>query len=169
MPSDFHKLQIAGIIQETHDTRSFVFDVPEELRAQFEYEPGQFLSFKIPFQGRVLTRSYSLASSPHPAIEPYLAGTRQDRSRARPAPRGGVTAGAASRASTPGHEASHVWAGTLRGTCRRAEPGDPALAGKPALPRASLARGGPTTRGSPVALLRRADAVPRQHSGARAR
>jgi 3-ketosteroid 9alpha-monooxygenase subunit B len=59
------KLRVSGVIDETHDTRSFVFDVPEELRAQFEYEPGQFLSFKIPFQGRVLTRSYSLASSPH--------------------------------------------------------------------------------------------------------
>ena len=59
------ELRGGEVIDETHDSRSFVFDVPAELRARFEYQPGQFLSFKIPYEGRVLTRSYSLASSPH--------------------------------------------------------------------------------------------------------
>jgi 3-ketosteroid 9alpha-monooxygenase subunit B len=59
------ELRVSEVIEETHDTRSFVFDVPPELRERFEYRPGQFLSFKIPYDGRILTRSYSLASSPH--------------------------------------------------------------------------------------------------------
>jgi len=37
MPADFEKLQIAGIIQETHDTRSYVLAVPESLREAFQY------------------------------------------------------------------------------------------------------------------------------------
>ena len=58
-------LRVSEVIDETHDSRSFVFDVPAELTERFRYQPGQFLSFKIPFEGNVLTRSYSLASSPH--------------------------------------------------------------------------------------------------------
>ena len=34
------------------------------LRDAFAYRAGQFLSFKIPHAGMVLTRSYSLSSSP---------------------------------------------------------------------------------------------------------
>ena len=41
-----------------------MFEIPAELVERFRYRSGQFLSFKIPYAGRVLTRSYSLASSP---------------------------------------------------------------------------------------------------------
>ncbi len=58
------ELRVAKVIDETHDSRSLVFEVPAEHAARFRYRSGQFLSFKIPYEGRVLTRSYSLASSP---------------------------------------------------------------------------------------------------------
>ena len=58
------ELRVARVIDETHDTRSFVLEVPEPLRERFRYVAGQFLSFKIPLDGQVLTRSYSLSSSP---------------------------------------------------------------------------------------------------------
>ena len=48
MPADFYELQIAGIVQETHDTRSFIFAVPESLRQEFRYRAGQFLTFEVP-------------------------------------------------------------------------------------------------------------------------
>lgn len=64
MPADFYKLQIAGIIQETHDTRSFVLNVPGSLREQFQYRAGQFLTFEIPWNGMQLHRCYSLSSAP---------------------------------------------------------------------------------------------------------
>jgi 3-ketosteroid 9alpha-monooxygenase subunit B len=59
------ELCVSRVIDETHDARSFEFEIPDGLAGRFAYEPGQFLSFKIPFEGHVLTRSYSLASSPH--------------------------------------------------------------------------------------------------------
>lgn len=62
--AEFHDLKIAGIIQETADTRSFLFDVPAALRADFHYVAGQFLTFEIPFEGMRIRRCYSLASAP---------------------------------------------------------------------------------------------------------
>jgi len=59
-----HELRVAKIIDETHDARSIVLEIPEGSKREFEYRAGQFLSFKIPFQGMVLVRSYSLSSSP---------------------------------------------------------------------------------------------------------
>jgi 3-ketosteroid 9alpha-monooxygenase subunit B len=62
--ADFHELKISGIVQETADTRSILFDVPTELRPAFAYHAGQFLTFEIPFQGMRIRRCYSLASAP---------------------------------------------------------------------------------------------------------
>jgi 3-ketosteroid 9alpha-monooxygenase subunit B len=64
MPADFHSLQIAGIVQETRDTRSFVLDVPKSLRETFRYRAGQFLTFEVPWNGMQLRRCYSLSSAP---------------------------------------------------------------------------------------------------------
>ncbi len=64
MAADFHELLVSGILQETHDTRSFVFEIPAPLREAFRYKAGQFLTFEVPFQGMQLRRCYSLASSP---------------------------------------------------------------------------------------------------------
>ncbi len=58
------ELRVAKVIDETHDSRSLVFEIPVELAERFHYRAGQFLSFKIPYAAHVLTRSYSLASSP---------------------------------------------------------------------------------------------------------
>jgi 3-ketosteroid 9alpha-monooxygenase subunit B len=60
-----YALRVRRVIDETADARSLVLEIPPELASRFRYQPGQFLSFKIPHQGMVLTRSYSLASSPH--------------------------------------------------------------------------------------------------------
>ncbi|MFZ1863949.1 MAG: ferredoxin--NADP reductase [Polyangiales bacterium] len=70
MPADFHKLKIAGIVQETRDTRSFILDVPESLRAEFRYRAGQFLTFEVPWNGMQLRRCYSLSSAPE--SDPWL-------------------------------------------------------------------------------------------------
>ena len=57
-------LRVERVIDETHDARSFVLAVSPELTSRFRYRAGQFLSFKVPHSGKVLTRSYSLSSSP---------------------------------------------------------------------------------------------------------
>jgi 3-ketosteroid 9alpha-monooxygenase subunit B len=52
------------IVQETTDARSFVLDVPAELRELFRYEAGQFLTFQVPASATKLNRCYSLSSAP---------------------------------------------------------------------------------------------------------
>lgn len=59
-----HDLRVARVIEETADAKSFVFEVPEDLRAAFEYKAGQFLTFDVEVDGQKLVRCYSLASSP---------------------------------------------------------------------------------------------------------
>ncbi|NEW41312.1 ferredoxin--NADP reductase [Nocardia cyriacigeorgica] len=59
-------LRVAAVIAETADSSSLVFDVPGELRERFAYQPGQFLTLRIPSdQTGSVARCYSLASSPY--------------------------------------------------------------------------------------------------------
>ena len=81
MPADFHELQIAGIVQETHDTRSFIFGVPDSLREAFRYRSGQFLTFEVPYEGMQLRRSYSLSSAPETDAWPKVTVKRVDDGR----------------------------------------------------------------------------------------
>jgi 3-ketosteroid 9alpha-monooxygenase subunit B len=61
----FHQLKVAAVIDETPEACSLVFDVPPGLEAAFDYQPGQFLTLRIPSdrEGSV-ARCYSLCSSP---------------------------------------------------------------------------------------------------------
>ncbi len=81
MAADFHELQVAGIVQETHDSRSFVFAVPESLRETFRYRAGQFLTFEVPWNGMRLRRSYSLSSAPETDAWPKVTVKRVDEGR----------------------------------------------------------------------------------------
>jgi ferredoxin-NADP reductase len=60
----FHPLRVRRVVEETHDTKSFVFDVPSELRDAFADEAGQFCTFRIPLGDDELLRCYSMSSSP---------------------------------------------------------------------------------------------------------
>jgi 3-ketosteroid 9alpha-monooxygenase subunit B len=60
----FHALRVAGIVDETHDAKSIVLDVPPPLGGQFAYRAGQFLTIAVEHDGEQLRRCYSLASSP---------------------------------------------------------------------------------------------------------
>ena len=58
-------LTVSGVIEETSDARSLVFEIPAELKDKFDYKPGQFLTLRIPSdQTGSVARCYSLASSP---------------------------------------------------------------------------------------------------------
>jgi 3-ketosteroid 9alpha-monooxygenase subunit B len=65
----FHPLRVKRIVQETHDTKSFVFDIPAELYDSFAYEAGQFCTFRVHFGDEALLRCYSMSSSPHTETE----------------------------------------------------------------------------------------------------
>lgn len=60
----FHPLQVAEITQETADCVSVVFDVPAELKSEYQYIQGQYLTLKMNVDGEEIRRSYSLCSSP---------------------------------------------------------------------------------------------------------
>lgn len=59
-------LRVAEVIEETADAHSIVFDPTPEQRAALTYQPGQFLTLRVPSDrcGSV-ARCYSLSSSPH--------------------------------------------------------------------------------------------------------
>ena len=60
----YNTLRIAKIIQETPDTRSYVFEVPAELADKYRYKAGQFLTFKVTHADGPFNRCYSLSSAP---------------------------------------------------------------------------------------------------------
>jgi ferredoxin-NADP reductase len=61
----YHRLRVKRIVEETRDTKSFVFDIPADQRDAFAYEAGQFCTFHVAFGDEDLFRCYSMSSSPH--------------------------------------------------------------------------------------------------------
>lgn len=61
---EYHPLKVVEVVDETADTRSFVFDVPPELESTFAYDAGQFCTFRAEIDGESVVRCYSMSSSP---------------------------------------------------------------------------------------------------------
>ena len=62
--AQFHRLQIAEVVAETPQAHSLVFALPDGLRETFGYRPGQFLTLRVPVDGAMQQRCYSLSSAP---------------------------------------------------------------------------------------------------------
>jgi 3-ketosteroid 9alpha-monooxygenase subunit B len=60
----FHPLRVKRVVDETHDTRSYVLDVPASLHETFRYRAGQFCTFRVRLDGGEHLRSYSMSSAP---------------------------------------------------------------------------------------------------------
>ena len=58
----FHSLTVSDIRQETDDTVSVAFAVPECLAEEYRFEPGQHLTFRIFRDGEEVRRSFSICS-----------------------------------------------------------------------------------------------------------
>ena len=58
----FHSLTIKSIKRETRDSIRIALGVPEELRSEYEFLPGQHLPFQITVDGKKLRRTYSICS-----------------------------------------------------------------------------------------------------------
>jgi 3-ketosteroid 9alpha-monooxygenase subunit B len=61
---EYHALEVAAVVDETSDTRSFVLDVPLALAGTFRYAAGQFCTFRATIGGEPVVRCYSMSSSP---------------------------------------------------------------------------------------------------------
>ncbi|WP_262714152.1 2Fe-2S iron-sulfur cluster-binding protein [Mucilaginibacter rubeus] len=62
--SKFYKLRISKVISETTDAKTFVLEIPENLKNVFNYIPGQFIQLELTVNGDEYKRAYSLSSSP---------------------------------------------------------------------------------------------------------
>ena len=62
--SSFLKLIIKEIKPETKDAVSILFNVPQELKANYTFIAGQYLNLKLTLDGQEIRRAYSICSSP---------------------------------------------------------------------------------------------------------
>ncbi|MFN3875131.1 MAG: 1,2-phenylacetyl-CoA epoxidase subunit PaaE [Flavobacteriales bacterium] len=60
----FHPLRVADVHLDTPDCIVVGFEVPEELRQEFAFQHGQYVTLKLTVNGEELRRSYSICSSP---------------------------------------------------------------------------------------------------------
>jgi ring-1,2-phenylacetyl-CoA epoxidase subunit PaaE len=58
----FHALKVVGKQRETQDSVRIAFDVPEDLRQDYEFRAGQHLPIQIERDGKRLRRTYSICS-----------------------------------------------------------------------------------------------------------
>ncbi len=72
MDKHFHALKVKEVRTETPDTKTLIFEVPDELKETFRYRQGQYLTLRFFINGKEERRSYSMCSSP---LEPDLAVT----------------------------------------------------------------------------------------------
>lgn len=58
----FHTLKIKDIRKETNDAVSIALTVPKDLKEDYEYIPGQYLTFRTTMEGEDIRRSYSICT-----------------------------------------------------------------------------------------------------------
>lgn len=61
--SRFHRLTIADIRRETRNSVSLGLRIPDELKKQFVFAPGQYLTLRSTINGEDIRRSYSICSA----------------------------------------------------------------------------------------------------------
>ncbi len=72
----FHSLKVSDVKQETTDCVSIAFEIPAELKNDYTFKQGQYLTLKMNIGGEELRRSYSICSSPLIATELRVAVKR---------------------------------------------------------------------------------------------
>lgn len=68
MATHFHPLTVARVTPEAAGAAAITFQVAPELRATFDFRPGQFLTLRADIDGQEVRRSYSICS-PHQRYE----------------------------------------------------------------------------------------------------
>jgi ring-1,2-phenylacetyl-CoA epoxidase subunit PaaE len=62
--SRFHSLKVIDVTRETADAVSVAFEIPQNLKQDFKYKQGQYLTLKLNINGEEVRRSYSICSCP---------------------------------------------------------------------------------------------------------
>jgi ring-1,2-phenylacetyl-CoA epoxidase subunit PaaE len=66
--SQFHKLSIKEINNETDKAVSITFDVPQDLKDTFTFKAGQYITLKTTINDNDIRRDYSLCASPKSGV-----------------------------------------------------------------------------------------------------
>lgn len=64
----FNSLTVSEIRRLTEDSVEVSFDVPEDLQADYNYIPGQYVALRTEINGQQIRRSYSICDIPQPGI-----------------------------------------------------------------------------------------------------
>lgn len=78
----FHSLVVSDVHRETEDAISISFTIPPELREDYAFIQGQYLTLKVQVNGDEVRRSYSICSSPLDPAEVRIAVKRVQGGRA---------------------------------------------------------------------------------------
>lgn len=62
----FNRLTVAEVRKLTKDSVEVTFAVPEELAADYDYLPGQYVALRAQIDGQEVRRSYSICTEPTP-------------------------------------------------------------------------------------------------------
>jgi ring-1,2-phenylacetyl-CoA epoxidase subunit PaaE len=60
----FHSIKVADVYKETKDCTVISFEIPNDLKSEYQFKQGQHLTLRIIIDGNEVRRSYSLCSSP---------------------------------------------------------------------------------------------------------
>ena len=70
MSHEFNRLRVSKLKRETKDSVSIFFEIPQELKEQYDYQAGQYLTLKVNIDGTEARRAYSICTAPN---EPLIA------------------------------------------------------------------------------------------------
>ena len=62
--SKFFPLKIKNIIRETEEAVSLEFEIPQELKKEFSFKAGQYVTLRTTIEGKEVRRAYSLCTPP---------------------------------------------------------------------------------------------------------
>jgi ring-1,2-phenylacetyl-CoA epoxidase subunit PaaE len=71
--SKFHSVKVKSIQRQTKDAVAISLDIPADLKNDFSYVSGQYITFKVNIDGESYNRSYSLCSAPALSEDPTVA------------------------------------------------------------------------------------------------
>jgi len=67
-----HPIKIRNVQKNTKEAITIEFEIPDRLKSEFDYEPGQYLTLEVEIDGKRERRAYSMCTSPlsdlHPAV-----------------------------------------------------------------------------------------------------
>lgn len=63
--SQFHSLRVQEVRRETPSSVSILFEVPAELKADFDFKSGQYITIKHILNNEEVRRAYSICSTPY--------------------------------------------------------------------------------------------------------